>query len=243
MKAMILAAGLGTRLKPLTDKKPKALVEVNGLPLIDIQLQHLLQHGFKEIIVNVHHFTDLMVDHLKRIDLPGLRIEISHEKDLLDTGGGLKEAAWFFDDDKPFLLHNVDVLTNLDYKHLIDIHEKQNALATLAVRRRITNRYFLFDQLMKLCGWESLNPPEKKIKRMGSGELTQFSFMGVHVISPEIFDHLTEQGTFSIVKSYLDLADKNQAVFGYDASTADWLDVGKKESLELAHQKYTHIFR
>lgn len=242
MKAMILAAGLGTRLKPLTEKKPKALVEVRGLPLIDILIHRLHHYGFTEIIINVHHFAEMLIAHLAKISLPGLRLEISREEDLLNTGGGLKKAGWFFDDGKPFLLHNVDVLTDLDYKSLFNQHTEQDALTTLAVRRRKTNRYFLFDHSMKLCGWESVNPPKKRITQNTSGELTRFSFMGIHVLSPKIFNHFSEDSSFSIVDTYLDLAGQKLPVYGYDGSGAIWLDVGKMNSLKHADQLLDQIY-
>src|ERR1700730_11225643 len=156
MKAMILAAGLGTRLRPLTDDRPKALVEVAGHTLLEITLLRLRQFGIREVIVNVHHFAEMIVEYLKKNDNFGLRIEISREEVLLDTGGGLKKAAWFFledsnHSDEPFILHNVDVLSTIDIERMVQSHRENQALATLAVQERETSRYLLFDAQNQLC--------------------------------------------------------------------------------------------
>ncbi len=161
MKAMILAAGLGTRLRPLTDDRPKALVEVAGHTLLEISLRRLRQFGIREVIVNVHHFADMVLAYLKKNDNFGMRIEISREDALLDTGGGLKQAAWFFqensnDSNEPFVLHNVDVVSTIDLDRMMQFHRKSNALATLAVQKRETSRYLLFDeqkQALRAARW------------------------------------------------------------------------------------------
>ncbi len=151
MKAMILAAGLGTRLRPLTDDRPKALVEISGHTLLEITLRRLKQFGIREVIVNVYHFADMVVDYLKQNGDFGMRIEISREEVLLDTGGALKKAAWFFQEDsgradEPFLVHNVDVLSSIDLHRMLLFHRTNQALATLAVQQRKTSRYLLFDE-------------------------------------------------------------------------------------------------
>src|SRR5208282_91311 len=157
MKAMILAAGLGTRLRPLTDDRPKALVEINGRTLLEITIQRIAAFGVREVIVNVHHFADRIAAYLKSKNSFGLRIEISREDDLLlDTGGGLKKAAWFFLEDtnrldEPFLLHNVDVISTIDFGRMVQVHNHNRALATLAVQQRATSRYLLFDEQHQLC--------------------------------------------------------------------------------------------
>src|SRR5216684_2717644 len=156
-RAMILAAGLGTRLRPLTDDRPKALVEVAGHTLLEITLRRLREFGIREVIVNVHHFADMVVDYLEKNDNFGMRIEISREEVLLDTGGGLKQAAWFFledsrEADEPFVLHNVDVLSTIDIHRMVEFHKQNQALATLAVQERQTSRYLLFDERNQLCG-------------------------------------------------------------------------------------------
>ncbi len=227
---MILAAGLGTRLRPLTDHKPKALVEVNGIPLLEILIRRLKQNGIREIIINTHHFADQIAAFIKQKKQFDMRIEISEEKELLDTGGGLKKAAWFFDDGRPFLLHNADVLTNLNYTEMLKVHQQKSALATLAVRSRKTSRYFLFDQSRRLCGWESVNDGQKKIV-ITNEPLQRYSFMGIHIISTEIFKHLSEDGPFSIVQAYLDLSAEGQHIYGFSADAYKWIDAGRKEHL------------
>src|ERR1700704_5891267 len=157
MKAMILAAGLGTRLRPLTDNRPKALVELSGRTLLEVTLSRLRTFGITEVIVNVHHFADMVIDYLKSNKNFGLRIEISWEETLLDPGGGLKKAAWFFLEDsarldEPFLLHNVDVISNIDLRRMLQFHAENQALATLAVQSRETSRYLLFDNDDQLSG-------------------------------------------------------------------------------------------
>src|SRR2546425_9864741 len=160
MKAMILAAGLGTRLRPLTDSRPKALVEIAGRTLLEITLCRLRAFGIREVIVNVHHFADLILEYLKTNDNFGMRIEVSREEVLLDTGGGLKKAAWFFLEDssgleEPFILHNVDIISTIDLRHMLQFHAENQALATLAVQGRETARYLLFDEELRLCGRRS----------------------------------------------------------------------------------------
>ena len=157
MKAMILAAGLGTRLRPLTNDRPKALVEVAGRTLLEITLSRLRVFGVREVMVNVHHFGDMVVAYLKRNDNFGMRIEVSREDELLDTGGGLKKAGWFFLEDsssldEPFILHNVDVISTIDLGRMAQFHREHQALATLAVQERETSRYLLFDEQGRLCG-------------------------------------------------------------------------------------------
>jgi len=160
MKAMVLAAGLGTRLRPLTDNRPKALVEVAGRTMLDITLSRLRAFGVREVIVNAHHFADMIVEYLKARDNFSMRIEVSREEVLLDTGGGLKKAAYFFldnssDGEKPFILHNVDVISTIDFQRMMQFHVEHRALATLAVRDRVTSRYLLFDEQLQLCGRRS----------------------------------------------------------------------------------------
>src|SRR5579863_2260173 len=184
MKAMILAAGLGTRLRPLTDKKPKALVEVCGHTLLEITLSRLRTFGFQEVIVNVHHFADVVVAYLKTHDNFGMHIEISREDLLLDTGGGLKKAAWFFLEgpDEPFLLHNVDVLSDIDLARMLRVHREADALATLAVQRRDSSRQLLFGEAGQLCGRRKGTGVDDEIL-LPSDALKPLAFCGIHVIS------------------------------------------------------------
>jgi NDP-sugar pyrophosphorylase family protein len=240
MKAMILAAGLGTRLRPLTDDRPKALVEVAGSTLLEITLRRLQQFGIREVVVNVHHFADMVVDYLKKHDNFGMRIEISREEVLLDTGGGLKKAAWFFLDgsggsDEQFILHNVDVLSSIDFERMVRSHRQNQALATLAVQERKTSRYLLFDGRNQLCGRRAGREQEAEIVRP-SAETQALAFSGVHVISTRMLTRLTEDGAFSIIAPYLRLAGEGEKILGFRADEYYWRDLGKLENVEQAAQ-------
>jgi NDP-sugar pyrophosphorylase family protein len=237
MKAMILAAGLGTRLRPLTDDRPKALVTVSGHTLLEIALTRLRGAGVREVIVNVHHFADMVVAYLTANANFGMRIEISREEALLDTGGGLKQAAWFFledgaDREEPFLLHNVDVLSGVDLAQMVRFHAEQDNLATLAVQRRESSRLLLFDAQGRLCG---------RAGRAGNTEAAQsaenvrsFAFSGIHVLSPRIFSRMEESGAFSIVDAYLRLAAQGEKIAAFPADQAYWRDLGRPESIVAA---------
>jgi NDP-sugar pyrophosphorylase family protein len=236
MRAMIFAAGLGTRLKPLTDQLPKALVEVNGTTLLEHAVRKLEKAGITEIIVNVHHHAGLIIDFLKRKNNFGLQMEISDESDqLLDTGGGLKKATWFFKKNETFLLYNVDVLTDLDLNLMAETHAQGNSLVTLAVRDRKTSRYFLFDDTMNLCGWKNVDTSKKIISRTSEGNYHSYAFSGVHIVSPEIFNLITENGVFSLTEVYLRLATYHK-IIGYPHNSGYWLDAGSPEKLNEARQ-------
>jgi mannose-1-phosphate guanylyltransferase len=238
MRAMILAAGLGTRLRPLTDDRPKALVEVAGHTLLEITLRRLQQFGVREVIVNVHHFADMVVDYLKKNDNFGMRIEISREEELLDTGGGLKKAAWFFrqdSTDEPFLLHNVDVLSTIDFRRMVEFHKTNQALATLAVQDRETSRYLLFDEQNQLCGRHAGRDQVPAIVRP-SRQPHALAFSGVHIISPRLPALMTESGIFSIITSYLRLAGQGEKILGFRTDEYYWRDLGRPENVAQATQ-------
>ena len=215
MKAMVLAAGLGTRLRPLTDDRPKALVEVAGRTMLEITLARLRSFGVNEAIINVHHFADLVVEYLKAHDNFGMRLEISREPVLLDTGGGLKNAAWFFrqasgGSEEPFILHNVDVISTIDLRRMVEFHLQAQALATLAVQDRETSRYLLFNRELQLCGRRSGR--DGKSEWVGAEQQAQgLAFSGIHVISLRLLEMLSEEGVFSIITSYLRLARQGLA--------------------------------
>ena len=238
MKAMILAAGKGTRLLSITDSKPKALVEINQVPLIEIVIKRLKSYGFNEIIINVHHFAESIIEFLNKKKNFDIKIAISNETDLLlDTGGGLKKTSWFFNDNMPFLVHNVDVLSDINLKQLYEAHIQSEALVTLAVRKKKSSRYLLFDNNNKLCGWKNIKG--NKIKLVKSPDirtetnLNPLVFCGISVINPLLFELITEQGVFSIIDVYIRLAENNNIVaFNHDGSL--WMDVGKKENLKVA---------
>lgn len=236
MKAMILAAGLGTRLRPLTNDRPKALVEVAGHTLLEITLRRLASFGIREVVVNVHHFADMVVDLLKRNGNFGMQIEISREDDLLlDTGGGLKKAAWFFlqdgASDEPFLVHNVDVISTVDLESMLQFHRDGDALATLAVQRRATSRQLLFDDSNRnqLCGRQTgQNAPEMVCD---AARTVAFAFSGIHVISPKLLTMLDEKNVFSIITTYLRLAGDGQRIQAFPADEYYWRDLGKPEHI------------
>ncbi|MFI5096039.1 MAG: NDP-sugar synthase [Candidatus Acidiferrales bacterium] len=245
MKAMILAAGLGTRLGPLTDDRPKALVEINGRTLLEIALSRLRNSGVREVMINVHHFADMVVDYLKRNDNFGMRIEISREDVLLDTGGGLKKAAHFFAEDssrpeEPFIVHNVDVLSTIDFRRMAQYHNEHRALATLAVQHRKTSRYLLFDNQLQLCGRRSGSDQEPELVRsslvQSAQQLQALAFSGIHVISPRLLAMMTEDGAFSIITSYLRLAAQGEKILAFRADEYYWRDLGKPENVAQAAQ-------
>ena len=231
---MVLAAGLGTRLRPLTNDRPKALVEVAGRTLLEITLARLRASGIGEVILNVHHFADQVVDYLKQNRDFGMRIEVSREDVLLDTGGGLKKAAWFFEKDRePFLLHNVDVISTIDFRRMRGAHTEMEALATLAVQDRKTSRYLLFDEQLRLCGRRSGSDGAPEMVRP-CRHTQPLAFAGIHVISPRLLPMLTEDGVFPIIPAYLHLAQQNENIVAFRADQFYWRDLGKPEDLQRA---------
>ncbi len=307
MKAMILAAGLGTRLRPLTDTRPKALVEINGRTLLEITLSRLRAFGVTEVIINVHHFADMVIDYLKSNNNFGMRIEISREDNLLlDTGGGLKKAAWFFLDhyqrtaekkpstvipsaarnprkastpsnsdqnpdasgnaDEPFILHNVDVISTIDLRRMLQFHTERRALATLAVQARESSRLLLFDDQLQLRG-RRINNQDTLVSGLGSigvchseqSEESAFSsnsplatrhsplpsalaFSGIHVISPRFLRMMTEEGVFSVIDTYLRLAAQGEKILAFRADEYHWRDLGRPSDLaQAAHDLETGL--
>ncbi len=245
MKATILAAGLGTRLRPLTSDRPKALVEINGRTLLEITLTRLATFGIHEVIINVHHFADMIAAYLKTNNNFGSRIELSREDALLDTGGGLKQAAWFFlgdsaAQDKAFLLHNVDVLSDIDLGRVAKFHSEKNALATLAVQRRETSRYLLFDGRLELCGRRAGRDREPEIVR-ASANLEPLAFSGIHIISTRLLPMLTEDGAFSIIPAYLRLAAEGERILAFRADEYYWRDLGKPGDLAQAAEDLSRV--
>ena len=240
MKAMILAAGLGTRLRPLTDDRPKALVEVAGRTMLEITLTRLRDFGVREVIVNVHHFADMVIDYLKSNGNFGMRIEVSREDELLDTGGGLKKAEWFFLEnynsaEQPFILHNVDVISTIDLARMVKFHGEHQALATMAVQERETSRYLLFDDHYQLCGRRAGRDGNPELVR-SSQRTNALAFSGIHVISPRLFDMITEEGAFSIIPTYLRLAAQGERILAFRADEYSWRDLGKPENVAQAAQ-------
>ncbi|MDE3253962.1 MAG: nucleotidyltransferase family protein [Bacteroidota bacterium] len=232
-KAMILAAGLGSRLKPWTDLHPKALARVNGKSLLQRNIEYLQQAGIEDVIINVHHFADQIEDAIRESGGWGSRITISDETDLvLETGGGLKKAAAYFSDTEVFVLMNVDILTDMDLNAMIARHLATQPLATLAVSDRMTSRYFLFDAEGQLCGWRNVQKGEEKIVR-NAAPLYQKAFSGIHVMDTDLLSRIPFSGKFSMVDVYLALAG-DHPILSYDHTGAKLVDVGKPESIALA---------
>ena len=234
---MILAAGLGTRLKPFTDKHPKALAMVNGKSLLQRNIEYLQKIGITEVLVNVHHFASQIIDAVTTNNGWGSTVTISDETEaVLETGGGLKKAAWYFENETSFLLVNADILTNLDLDALVEQHTKTGALATLAVSIRDSSRYFLFDQAGKLCGWKNQNTGEYKPGHLNDSNTEHMqakAFSGIQVIDTKLLPLMHREGKFSMVDVYLDLC-ATHTILAYDHTGATLLDVGKPESLALA---------
>ena len=245
MKAMILAAGLGTRLRPLTDNRPKALVEIAGRTLLEITLSRLRVFGIREVILNVHHFAEMILEYLKTNGNFGMRIEISREEVLLDTGGGLKKAAHFFledsnDFEKPFILHNVDVISTIDLRSMVQFHTENQALATLAVQDRETSRYLLFNEQRQLCGRRSGHDYKTETVRP-SQQVQALAFSGIHVISPRLLVMMMEEGVFSIITSYLHLAAREEKILAFRADEYYWRDLGRPDNIMQAALDLKHI--
>jgi NDP-sugar pyrophosphorylase family protein len=231
---MILAAGLGTRLRPLTDDRPKALVEVAGRTLLELTLARLRAAGICEVIINTHHFADMLAEYLRAHQNFGMNIEISYEEVLLDTGGGLKRAAPFFlDSDEPFLVHNVDVLSTIDFDRMLLFHREHKGLATLAVQDRPTSRYLLFDENNHLCGRRAGLTGESELVRPVA-EPRAFAFSGIHILSPRVFSFMSEEGIFSVIPMYLRLAGQMELILGFPADQYFWRDMGRPEHIAEA---------
>ncbi len=229
MKAMIFAAGLGTRLKPFTENHPKALAVVNGKPLLQRNIEYLKSFGIEEIVINVHHFADQIIEFLEENNYFGIEIIISDETDqVLETGGGLVKAKANFDED--FLVMNVDILTDLNLAEFIKAHQENKAIVSLAVSDRDSSRKLFFNEQNELKGWRNLKT-EEEIKAVDSlDNCKDLAFSGIHVISPVLFDKITEKGKFSIMKVYMDLM-QTESIIGFDHSGGILIDVGRPESV------------
>ena len=256
MKAMVFAAGLGTRLKPFTDHHPKALAEVCGRPMLGIVIQRLIKCGVDEVVVNVHHFADQIIDYLRKNDNFGITIHISDERNfLLDTGGGILYARHWLDGDEPFIVHNADILTDFDLNEMVMESKLNDAVATLLVADRLTKRYLLFDKCdMRMKGWTNIDTGELRPGSLESAEnLDRLAFGGVHVVSPQIFPYLdtfvaaipvqaeSVIPKFSIMDFYISLCHQLR-FYGYiPASPYSWHDIGKPTSLQAAEDSFNEI--
>ena len=236
MKAMIFAAGMGTRLQPFTDNHPKALAQVNGVPLLERNIKYLQSYGINDFVINIHHFGGQILAFLAENDNFGANIEISNESDeLLETGGGLLFAKRFLENEKTFLIMNVDILTDLNITNFINIHELKGGMVTLAVSDRESTRKLMFNDKMYLKGWKNLTTNKKTVVG-GIFKLRELAFSGVHCVNSEIFTKITRTGKFSIVDEYLDLM-KEDIIIGYQ-HTANLIDVGKPESVAEAEKLF-----
>jgi NDP-sugar pyrophosphorylase family protein len=241
MRAMILAAGLGTRLRPITNSIPKALIKIKKHTLLELQIKKLKASGFKKIIINIHHHAKMIKDYLKQNSNFNCEIELSDESEkLLETGGGLKKASWFFDDSSPFLVQNVDILSNLDLFDFYGKHSKSDALSSLAVIERKSSRYFVFDEENLLVGWKNEKTEESKVVRKPIGKIKLLAFSGIQIIDPRIFKCFPNKDVFSLVDLYLSAAMEERIV-SFDHSEDIWMDLGKKEILVEAEELFEKI--
>lgn len=236
MKAMIFAAGLGSRLGTATANKPKALVKVGDFTLLEMAIKRLQESGFQEIMINVHHYAEQIIDFVNTYKGEA-KLFLSDEREkLMDTGGGLFKAAHFFEKEEAFLVYNVDILSTIDLQNLMSTHLKNKSLATLVVRSRETQRYLLFDEKNNLCGWTNVKTGERIISRPCENP-RNFAFSGIHIISPEIFKHYNcpPNSKFSTTEMYLELS-KNHSIQCFIDEQSKWLDVGKPDTLKEAEE-------
>lgn len=236
MKAMLFAAGLGTRLKPFTEQHPKALAQVNGKTLLEHKIRYLQRFGIFEVVVNVHHFADQIEQVLEAHQGFGSRVLLADEREaVLETGGGLKKAAPLLAGEEAIVVMNVDVFSNLDLNKMLAFHQEKNPLATLAVMQRDSSRQLLFDAGMRLCGWENLKTAEQRLVK--KAPYTAFAFSGMQIVSQRLLQSIRQEGKFSIIDVYLEAAARpGESILGYDHSSDWFLDVGRPESLQQAEK-------
>ena len=238
MKAMIFSAGLGTRFKPWTDKHPKALALVNGKPLLQHNIEYLQRYSINDVVINVHHFADQIIEAVKQNSGWGSNILISDEtNEVLETGGGLLKAKDLLQNGKPFVTLNADFLTDLNVANLIEFHKNKKSLISFGITNRKTSRYFLFDEDNRLCGWRNTTTGEEKISIV-KDNLRQMAYSCVVVFQPEIFELIPQRGKFSLVETYLSLA-ADYPIYGYDHSGDKLVDVGKPESVAIAEKLFS----
>ncbi|NCC70813.1 nucleotidyltransferase family protein [bacterium] len=238
MKALILAAGLGTRLKPFTDKMPKALVTFDNKPIIDFLIEKLFKSGINEIAVNLHHYSNTLKKYLIENNIFNVNFYFSDESNLLlDTGGAIKKASDFLNNNEPFFVHNVDVFSNIDLNEMYDFHLKSGNLVTIAVRNRYTSRYFLFDSENVLCGWRNTKTNEEIITRNNLSEYYQLAFSGIQIINSEVFEMMPTENKFSLVDLYVKLSSNNK-IGAYIHNNDYWFDLGTIEKIKEAENYF-----
>jgi N-acetyl-alpha-D-muramate 1-phosphate uridylyltransferase len=237
MKAMILAAGKGTRLGKISESIPKALLDINGKTALQIAVENCSSHGFNEIIINVHHFADMVEDEVKRLNKMGFSISVSDERAmLLETGGGLFKARRFFDNN-PFLIYNVDIISDMDISAMYKFHLEKKGMATLAVRNRPGNRFFLVNESGLIRGWRNKSTGEQILTRPTEEGISEIAFSGMHIVEPEIFNYMDE-GIYSMITLYLKIAEDHN-IFTFRDDDSFWTDIGTAENLEYVRKHYT----
>ena len=234
MKAIILAAGKGTRLKNLTANKPKALVEVNGAPMLETVINKISKAGISDIIINIHHHGKMITDFLEQNNYFGLNIQISDETDmLLDTGGAILKMKYFIHGSDSILVHNVDIISDLNISDLSKHHHESGSIASLCTRERTTNRGLLFNNYDELIGWTNSATDEIKWVKNPAKDFHKRAFNGIYMISPEFVDKIKLTGRFSIIDVWLDIAKKEKITCFHDESNF-WHDLGTKEKITKA---------
>lgn len=235
---MIYTGGLESSIQPQPGEKPRALLEINREPLLSILIKRIAESGFNEIIINVHHFAARIIKFLKVNDFSGIRIEVSDETDLvLDSGGGLSKVRWFFDDGMPFLLYNLEIISDIDLRKLYQDHCSSGALATLVVRKRESERFLLFDQKMRICGWVNNLTGESVTTGSNDRSKNAYAFSRIQIVSPLLFNLITEKGAFSLVELYLKIASGHD-IRGYPDNESIWMDLAKKEGMLEAEKLF-----
>ena len=236
MKALIFAAGKGTRLKPFTDFHPKALAEVNEIPLLERNIKYLQSYGINDFVLNIHHFGDQIIDFLKKNANFGASIEISDEREnLLETGGGLVFARKYLDFGEDFIIMNADILTDLNITELVDYHKQKDDFATLAVSDRTSSRKLLFNDDQVLRGWMNVQSGEQRLAEFNKG-FKALAFSGIHCVNSSIFDKIKRTGKFSIMEEYLDMMH-SEKIHGF-LHKANLIDVGKPEAIAQAEKLF-----
>ncbi|MBC8321433.1 MAG: NTP transferase domain-containing protein [Bacteroidetes bacterium] len=244
MKAIILAAGLGTRLKKITDNKPKALIEINGKTMLETVIQNLKNQGVYNFLINIHHLGQSIIDYLTENNNFGVNISISDERQLLlDTGGAILNAQKFISGNEPILVHNVDIISNINIQNLVASHKNDNSIATLCVRKRNSQRALLFNNSMHLIGWCNLGTNEFRWSTTPHKEFEMYAFSGIYIIEPEFIDHITLKGKFSIIDAWLEIVKNNTyspvrtgIISGYIDKSEIWHDLGTIEKINIAKQ-------
>ncbi len=235
MKAFILAAGLGSRLLPLTKDTPKALIQVQGIPMIDLIIRRLIKYNYNHIIINLHYLGNQIKDYCRSKNNFGITIDFIYEEELLDTGGAIKNAVNLLKDKDPVLIHNVDGLSDINFSEFNRFHQEKNADISLAVQNRKTNRFFLFNGNYRLIGWKNIKTNEIILQHLTKGKILPLAFSGIHLLNQDVIEHIAESKdtVFSITKYYIENC-KNLNIAGFLHDDNFFMDLGKHENLKFA---------